>query len=403
MAFLPENTILGKLELLETFEYYDKPVLFACRNATDELFLVVLEDEDDDVETWLYVGLSQLRFNHVRSGSIDLRTAFIEAENNFVYEVRLYFDNRLPEVAIVSAQELNDDQLPIAGENLSLTTPTLAVLDNNLGRKAEQAQREYVAMSLEFDDRKRTEAPAKILGHVLEAVQDIVNSLGLTFSELHQEAKKVTKDLSSLLELSVVNVGAGSFKVEMASSNSGQLPLLDADLMSDVLQAFVDLINSEPSPDNLKEILASYRVEVAREYLTLLQAISHSKIDETNFEWASPRGRSGSARLSTPKVFATIEVLKDWSESTTQMIEVIGELTGLYKTGRRNFQIEDREGQKFDGVVSRDVSVEDFEVISKATISQRYKATLRMTTTIRFATNETSVIYELMKFETPAH
>ncbi len=38
MSFLPENTILGKLTILEVFVYYDRPVLFACRNSIGTIY-----------------------------------------------------------------------------------------------------------------------------------------------------------------------------------------------------------------------------------------------------------------------------------------------------------------------------------------------------------------------------
>ncbi|MCE2400451.1 hypothetical protein J4G08_06130 [Candidatus Poribacteria bacterium] len=36
---------LGKLEIVETYEYYDQPVLYSCRNAAGHLYLVVAADE----------------------------------------------------------------------------------------------------------------------------------------------------------------------------------------------------------------------------------------------------------------------------------------------------------------------------------------------------------------------
>ena len=58
MSFLPQSTYLGKLELIEAYQFYDHlPILFACRNASSHIFLAVLVDEEDDFELWLYVGM----------------------------------------------------------------------------------------------------------------------------------------------------------------------------------------------------------------------------------------------------------------------------------------------------------------------------------------------------------
>ena len=36
---------LGKLEIIEIYDYYDQPILFACKNAAGHLHLVVAADE----------------------------------------------------------------------------------------------------------------------------------------------------------------------------------------------------------------------------------------------------------------------------------------------------------------------------------------------------------------------
>ena len=44
---------LGKLEIVEVYEYYDQPVLYSCKNAMGHFYLVVAADEDDQYLTWL--------------------------------------------------------------------------------------------------------------------------------------------------------------------------------------------------------------------------------------------------------------------------------------------------------------------------------------------------------------
>ena len=69
-SYLP-LTHLGKLELIEVYEFYDQPILFSCRNASDAIFMGVFADEGD-FETWLYIGVSLHRL--IRSGAIDLHS-----------------------------------------------------------------------------------------------------------------------------------------------------------------------------------------------------------------------------------------------------------------------------------------------------------------------------------------
>ena len=140
MAFLPQGTILGKLEPIEIYEFYDQPLLFSCRNASGDIFLVVSIDEDDDCETGLYVSMSPNRFNRICSGNIDLHDAFADAEYGTVFEVQTPY-NTEKEVSVksVPTHTLTQDMLPLPGEFLNPKTKALPELADS-ARKAAQTQ-----------------------------------------------------------------------------------------------------------------------------------------------------------------------------------------------------------------------------------------------------------------------
>ena len=128
MSLLPESTHLGKLEIIEVYEYYDVPCLFACRNASEQIFLAVWASQTKEMGRWLYVPMSIGRFKRVRSGSIDIRDAFLTAEDGFVYEVIIPCDDSFDRVIAVACQELNDEWLPVAGELLDFDSKPLPAL-----------------------------------------------------------------------------------------------------------------------------------------------------------------------------------------------------------------------------------------------------------------------------------
>ncbi len=113
--------ILGRLEIVETYAYYDQPVLFSCKNAAGHLYLVVAADENDRHETWLYAGVSEERLNLIRSGAIDLHDAFADPEDGFLVQARVPFDNRTPpQIDSIQPDKISKDILPIPGERLNL-------------------------------------------------------------------------------------------------------------------------------------------------------------------------------------------------------------------------------------------------------------------------------------------
>ena len=116
---------LGSLEIIEIYDYYDQPILFACKNTAGHLYLVVAADEDEQHETWLYVRVSTERLNLIRSGTIDLHDAFADSENRHLLQVNFYYDNlNSPQIQLLESNQIPRDMLPTPGEHLDLETET---------------------------------------------------------------------------------------------------------------------------------------------------------------------------------------------------------------------------------------------------------------------------------------
>ena len=132
MADTLNITGLGRLEIVETYVYYDQPVLFSCKSAAGHLYLVVAADKNDKHETWLYVGVSAERLSLIRSGTIDLHDAFAEPENGFLLqEIIPYDDQTQPRMQPIQPNQIPEDLLPMPGECLDLEPKTLPTLNNS--------------------------------------------------------------------------------------------------------------------------------------------------------------------------------------------------------------------------------------------------------------------------------
>ena len=118
---------LGKLEIVETYAYYDEPVLFSCKNAEGDLYLVVAADENDQYETWLYAQVSSDRLNLIQTDTIDLHDAFANTENGWILQVKFRYDKSLPESEFVQSDQVPDEMLPESGEYLNLQSEGLPI------------------------------------------------------------------------------------------------------------------------------------------------------------------------------------------------------------------------------------------------------------------------------------
>ncbi|MFM6037312.1 MAG: DUF6575 domain-containing protein [Sphaerospermopsis kisseleviana] len=113
MSILPENTLLKKLEIIEVYAFYDKPVLFSCKNQFGLVFIAIFVNSSEFAETWLYASVSLSRFQSVTKADMKIRHIFTETENGFVYQVEI--PNGGEKKAIVTnvkCSEIPDDYLP---------------------------------------------------------------------------------------------------------------------------------------------------------------------------------------------------------------------------------------------------------------------------------------------------
>lgn len=51
---LPKNTILGTLEYIEVYDFYDTPQFFSCKNENGKIYLGLLVEDEDDFLTYLF-------------------------------------------------------------------------------------------------------------------------------------------------------------------------------------------------------------------------------------------------------------------------------------------------------------------------------------------------------------
>jgi hypothetical protein len=80
MEMFIDGTSLGSLKVLEVYEYYDGPRLFASVNDTGSVFLVLWIRSTSTTDEYYVQPMSFHRFRAMREGEISLRDVFIRGE-----------------------------------------------------------------------------------------------------------------------------------------------------------------------------------------------------------------------------------------------------------------------------------------------------------------------------------
>lgn len=384
MADILNITGLGKLEIVETYIYYDQPVLFSCKSAAGHLYLGVAGDKNDEHETWLYVGVSAERLSLIRSGAIDLHDAFAEPEDSFLLrEIVPYDDQTEPWMEPIQPDRISEDMLPMPGECLDLETETLPALRNS-EEIAVSRKQEILNLTLNFEGLRRTEAPVTVLSQMLGKFQEVINTIGM----IHDGKKQVTEKIRSSMQTSLLEVGAGSFDIRLVSTET--VDLFNHSDCGNAIEEFLKLLDAANNQDQLKGLLERLTSRVAKNYTQFLKSLSESVID-TKFTWTSPDpDRGGSAYLSKPQMQEVIDILQKFQEETPFTSEITGTLIGASLKSKR-FELETT-----NEIYAGRITDEAIETVRNATLSQTYTAEIQEITERSETTDETKTKYQLL-------
>ena len=357
---------LGRLEIVETYAYYDEPVLFSCKNAAGQFYLVVAADENDQYETWLYAKVSIERLNLIRSDLIDLHDAFADTEDGSVFQVRFSYDQTEPILESVQSNQISEDMLPIPGEYLELETDTLPLL-SNAEEIAKSRNQEILNLILKSAEEFNTKVPIIFLSKIFGKLQDVINSIGM----IYDNSGCSPKDMKHKMQMSLVGIGAGSFDIRLASEKITQLDLLGYSDHGKVIEEFLKLLNAGDDHNKLKELLKPLKSKVAKNYTDFLKLLNEFVMD-TKFKWVSPLpNKGGTAYLSRHQMQEAIEFLEKYREENPPPFSITGKLTGALLSKKR-FEIETTD-ETYTGKI-RDEAIAS---VSSATLSRIYTAVIQ--------------------------
>lgn len=377
---------LGTLKHVETYAYYDEPVLYCCQSAASHLYLVVAAAANEQGEIWLFTGVSDTRLARIRSGAIDLHDAFADPEDSSLLQITVpYDDNTQLQIVPVHPNQIPQDMLPMPDERLNLKTETLPRL-RDPKEFAVSSRQETLTVSLNFPDIPRTEAPIAALSLIFKGFQDVLNTIGT----IQANAQKASEQIKKSMQIVLSAVGAGSFEVRLASTEL--VDLLGDSKFGDAIDELLKLLEAGNDQDQLKALLDPVKARVVDNYITFLKTLSGSIIDG-NITWTSPhpdRGRS--VRLSKSQIQGVLVTLQEYQGETPFTFEITGTLTAVHLR-KKTFEIETIEKERYNGTISEDA----MDAVRTTTLSREYNAEIQEVTTRITTTNEPTTKHKLLR------
>ncbi len=381
---LPEDTYLGHLQITDVYAYYDGPRLFAATNSANRMFLALSVEETKDMSRWLFSPLSKRRLQSLVNGDLELRSAFVLAEDSYVYDVSV--GPHEDHVVAIKATDISPEDLPNPGEFL-LGDSTLALLEGTQVAHVHAAQRhrETLRLALRPHHISGTEAPSWLVGQVLVSVQELVSAIGQAIAGVATTRGRINPDILKATELRAVGSFAGSFGVELVAAESPDP--FGGSLMADSLAALDSLLDAGANESRLADSLDKLRVRAASKYVSFISLLVDSETDMT-FDWGSTANGRGSFRKLNAEFLFTVShalSLSDISTKTTYM--VTGTLIGL-NTRTGWFEIEDQvNGDRIIGRADKD----RFNFDQEFTITGNYCATVEETVDVSGVTGKETI------------
>ena len=313
----------------------------------------------------------------------------IEAQEYLETAFEAYREDSDLEVLILAIQDVAEAQsenflkflIPIWTEHLDLVNKTLPLL-NDADEIAQKRKQEILHLTLDFAGDIKTAAPIDLVGKIFTSLQKLINTIRMVRLNLNS----VTEDIKSAMQMSLLQLGEGSFDIRLVSTQT--VDLFDDSDSGDTIEELLKLLlNTGGDPDKLREHMKRLKSRVAVEYASFLKSLNESVIG-TKFTWTSPNpSKRATAELSNTQMREAIEILERFQEEEPVIYTITGRLIGMSFKSKR-FEIDPiNTGEK---ICSGKIPEEIIKTVEGVRMNQIYTAKIRQVAQKSETTDETT-------------
>ena len=140
---------LGKLNLLEVYDYHNEPILFSCHDDKQSIYIALYADNLPDHEMWLFVKVSLEKLNFIRAGAINLHDAFAKPEKKHLLKVLIPHWNKKSanfDSEYVTPNEIDSDILLPTDYCLDFADPLVYPPETPLNESRNLSGREVIGI-----------------------------------------------------------------------------------------------------------------------------------------------------------------------------------------------------------------------------------------------------------------
>lgn len=390
-----KDILFGEILILEEYDFYDQPILFAGIDSVDQLYFVYLAVDDYDYEEWLMIPVSEKRLFSIRSGQIDILTAISspEVQNLFLVQKKYGVESKTT-IKEISAFEVNNDILPV--KNIFIRTeeefPRIKDI-KKIEDNAISTNRLIVEVVYHPKDGYKHEIPAKLLGKTLTNFQSLSNHAAYFY-----QAKKPYKggplpsDILNLSTFNAIEITRSSFRIILGSREPTNL--WGESSLVDPIKLVTDMINIGDEAEPLFKFFSAIEPSIVSKYYDFLDSIIDDGLEDIEVNWSTPNPKFyGKSRLPINIAIKIKQIINDTEDEKISEKEFFGTLIAA-SLRQLSCEIEDNEFKhRYE---CKDVRK---SLIDGIPLGKTYKARIQVIKTYKPSKNEESFDYKLLSIE----
>ncbi|QIL70963.1 hypothetical protein G7048_11690 [Diaphorobacter sp. HDW4B] len=347
------HSLIRGLAPQEVFDYYDGPKFYSCRDIVGQLYLVYWIEETDEGTSWLYLRVSQERYDALKHGDVGIANVLANPEDGTALFVRSVRGEL--EVVQLDAKDIDADWLPEPAAYINVETPKLPVRHSTPVELAPRAQRQVFDIAFEKLSNSYEMGAGK-LGRLLEALQNTIYAFSC---DPRLDVRRVPEDVKQRSEVMVTGLFASSFGVRMQTKGGA---LFEADDTERALQTLSEMIDILSEPSVVASDLHRLNILARSRFKHLLRVMVDAQVS-IKCEWASPHGKSRLVSASHANISLSLQKLEAFDQSTSQVVERSARLVGV-DVQSDFFALVLDDGDVIKGKLARSLAFRHFEVPS---------------------------------------
>lgn len=356
--------LLGKLYIEEIFVYYGEPLMFSCKNAFDNLFLVNCIETNEMYYKWLALPISKEKLSKAKYKMIEARDIFLHPEDNILWTFDEYFGEEVIYANKITTQELDDRYLPIVGVYLTCHTNKASFSNESINRieVAKNENRAVLDFSFEYNNNHGNEMPADLLSKSIYEIQRLVFSIAHVGGSTTSKFPKHVIDENSLV---VDSTYAASFGMRFKSDD-----LADAFgnvKFNETIIKLMKLLSIKNSKVELENLLTSLSPKVGKNYEKLLELFKYTNTGYKAY-YAAPNLNYIEVSATPTEVSENLVLLESYNTNLKTQIELSGTLVGI-DVARMTFVFIDEIGEKYEGKINNEIDHEKYTVPCRALVT----------------------------------